>query len=201
MGATIKAVAGTDNIIQILAVPFGGPFPNGKSGADTDGEYFSDRTDLCLDWFPTERPLLYDHGENTKTGIDVIGRIDSSTATKAADGWWVQAQLNRKSKYFDSIRALIDANGLYGSSGAMPHLVKRARDGEILRWPWVEQSLTPTPANIFARVQPGEAAKHYKSAGLYLNVKAGRVLSAANEKKIRDALAGLTAVLDSLDKA
>lgn len=208
---TIHFIKGRNTpTVELLAVPFGGPI----RGKDTDGEYFSPRTDLCLDWFPTDRPLLYHHGMDDSVKTSVVGRVDSKTARKAIDGWWVEAQLQQSSKYFDSIKQLIDQGVLYGSSGAMGGLTQKARDGEILRWPWVEQSLTPTPANLFARVKLPDAQKHYKSAGLnadlltelaqtwetgdVLETKVGRVLSAATEAKIRHALADLQAVLAAL---
>lgn len=207
MSKSIKFVPGHDDVLRILAVPFGGMLPGGK---DFDGEFFSPKTDLCLDWFPHNRPLLYDHGMDAKTAVSVIGRVDSTTATKDDDGWWVTAQLERSSSYHGLIRELINHDALYASSGAMPHLTQKSKSGEILRWPWVELSLTPTPANALARVEPGEARKHYTAAGLELPAnwdtgarmgKAGRVLSSANEGRIRHALDDLQAVVDSLTKA
>lgn len=162
MQPAIKFVAGASNVLDILAIPFGGPF-NGK---DTDGEYFSAKTELCLDWYGSTIPLLYHHGLDSSTGVIPVGRVDLTTARKEVDGWWVQAQLDESNKYFDSISQLVAEGKLYGSSGAMPHLVRRAKHGEILVWPWVENSLTPTPANLFSLVNPTDVAKHYKSAGL-----------------------------------
>jgi hypothetical protein len=171
----IKFAAGAPNVLDILAIPFGGPF-NGK---DTDGEYFSAKTDLCADWFPTERPLLYHHGLDGATGVTAIGRVDSATARKEVDGWWVQAQLDESNAYFDSIAKLIAEGKLYASSGAMPHLVRRGKGGELTRWPWVELSLTPSPANLFATVSTVEVEKHYKSAGLAF--KAGAILAQGDD--------------------
>ena len=158
----VKFADGSTDVLRICAVPFGGPF----NGRDTDGEFFSAKTELCLDWFPEQRPLLYHHGLDGRVQTSVVGRVDVTTASKAADGLWVQAQLDASSSYFDSIKELVEAGKLYASSGAMPHLVQRAKTGELTRWPWVELSLTPTPANLYAVVEPAEVAKHYKSAGL-----------------------------------
>lgn len=166
----VKFSDGAANVLDILAVPFGGPI----NGRDTDGEYFSDATDLCLDWYPVERPLLFGHGmdgdanKGTGPGVSVIGRVDSTTARKDVDGWWVQAQLDASNSYFDSVKKLVDDGKLFASSGAMPHLVKRGKSGELLRWPWAELSLTPTPANLYAVVEAVDVAKHYKSAGIDL---------------------------------
>jgi len=163
----VKFLKGSDDTLDILAIPFGGPLPGGNGkGVDTDGEFFSDQTDLCPDWFPVQRPLLYQHGLDERTSAQAIGRVHSETARKEADGWWVQAQLDKRSRYFEDIKRLIEGDSLSASSGAMAHLVKRTADGEIVRWPWVELSLTPTPANLYARVQPVEVAKHYKAAGI-----------------------------------
>jgi hypothetical protein len=172
MNPAVKFAAGADDVLEILAVPFSGPI----DGKDTDGEFFSERTDLCLDWFPTDRPLLYHHGLDDGPGVSAVGRVDSTTASKAADGWWVQAQLDKSNEYFAVIKTLVEKGVLYASSGAMPHLTQRhGKTGEITRWPWVELSLTPTPANVFATVSQADAAKHYKAAGLKLRLarKAG----------------------------
>jgi hypothetical protein len=161
-GKAVKSAG--DGALEILAVPFGGPL----AGKDTDGEFFSERTDLCLDWFPTHRPLLYDHGLDEHVDVAPVGHVDVASAYKDEAGWWVKAQLDRSSRYWRHIAQLLeeDDEALFASSGAMAHLVKRAGDGEILRWPWVELSLTTTPANLFATVQPVTAKAHYKAAGL-----------------------------------
>jgi len=205
----VKFASGSDDEIEILAIPYSGPLSGGR---DTDGEYFSKRTDLCLDWFPNERPLIYDHGmDRDGPGVSVVGRTDAKTMREDEHGRWVKAQLDKSNAYYQFIKQLIGHGVLHGSSGAMPHLTQKARSGEILRWPWVEQSLTPTPANLFSTVALAEAQKHYKSAGLDFALspaladameasllpaqKAGRVLSAANEARIRRALAEITDVL------
>lgn len=158
--SAVKFVPGSDDTLDILAVPFGGPL----DGRDLDGEYFSPRTDLCLSWFPAERPLLYDHGLDDALKADVIGRIDSATLRTDEDGHWVRAQLNRAHGYFRQVKQLIGADALGSSSGSVPHLARVAKSGEILRWPWIEQSLTPTPANPYARVSVADASKHYEAA-------------------------------------
>src|SRR6266516_1703866 len=161
--AAVKFADESQDRLLILAVPFGGPF----DGKDTDGEFFTAKTDLCLDWFPRERPLLYEHGLIPETGVEVIGRVDCSTLKLDDDGWWVEAELARHAKYRDQIKKLIERKALFASSGALPHLFqKNSKTGEILRWPWIELSLTPIPANLLASVEPVEAVKHFKAAGL-----------------------------------
>jgi hypothetical protein len=222
--SAVKFADGSDDHLRILAIPFGGPLPGGVNGKDTDGEFFTPRTDLCLDWFPDQRPLLYDHGMDDGPGLSVIGRVEMKSLATDDAGHWVEAQLDRRNKYYQHIKQLIARDALNGSTGALPYLVRTAKDGEILRWPWVEQSLTPIPANLYSKVSVGETAKHYKSAGIPLVLsdaalaeahalfqllrtgdagdgagrKAGRVLSKANEDKVRSAIADLQAVLQSL---
>lgn len=162
----IKTADLTADSFRMRAIPFGGPLPGGPAGKDTDGEYFSQNTDLCLDWYPERIPLLYHHGHDDTIESTVIGYVDRTSAKMEDDGWWVRIQLNASHKYHAKIKELIDKSVLYGSSGAYPTLVKVAKSGEILRWPWVEQSTTPTPANLFSIITPDDIAKHYKSAGL-----------------------------------
>ena len=165
MAAAVKFADGSDTVLEILAIPFGGPI----NGRDTDGEFFSAKTDLCLDWFPSQIPLLYHHGlDDAGPGVSVVGRVDRTTARKTDEGWWVQAQLDASNAYHARIKRLIERQALYGSSGAMPHLVTASKSGEITRWPWVEESLTPTPANPFSTVEPSEVVKHFKTARLDL---------------------------------
>lgn len=148
--------------LKILGVPFFGLL----NGRDTDGEYFSAKTDLCLGWYPSI-PLLYHHGLDPELGRAQIGTVDLTTATKSDEGWWFQAQLDASAEYHAEIKRLIEKNVLYASSGAYPHLVER-KNGELLVWPMVEISTTPTPANLLAEVKfdAEETAKHFKAAGL-----------------------------------
>jgi hypothetical protein len=122
--------------IEGLAIPF---------GFDTDGETFTPKTDLCLEWFgKSGRPLLYDHGLE-KPGAEVIGRqVDLE---ERPDGIWVKSQLEKNRRYRKAIDAMVEAGGLGYSTGAMAHLAQKNKKGEITRWPWVESSLTPYPAH------------------------------------------------------
>lgn len=169
----IKFAPGAEdgNLIELLAVPFGGPFGRkGQAyydpGRDLYGEYFSAKTNLCLDWFPEGRPLLYHHGLDPDAGLVPVGRV--LPGVRSADvGHWVQAQLDAGTQYEDGIKELIRQRKLYTSSGAMAHLVDvDKKSGEIKTWPWVEQSLTPTPANLFAKVTEAEARAFFSLAGI-----------------------------------
>jgi len=152
---------GDDTVIEGMGMPFGGPF----NGRDLMGEFFSGKTDFAFDWF-SERPLLYHHGLDKSAGIAAVGKVVGHEV-KSKLGVWVQAQLDASSEYFDSIKDLIKKGKLYLSSGSLGHLVDMDnKSGEIKRWPWVELSLTPTPANLLAEVDFKTAEKHYDMAGL-----------------------------------
>lgn len=148
---------------RVCAIPFGGPL---KGGKDLDREYFSPRTDPKPHWFK-EHPVLFHHGQDKLVGdadVGVQGEI-----VKEDDGWWAEMWLDRQSQYFARLDGMMRAGKMYGSSGSMSHLVKTAPDGEILVWPHVEQTLTLTPANVYARVSAGKAVDDFQSAGIQLD--------------------------------
>ena len=144
---------------KVLAIPFGGPL---KGGKDLDGEFFSPRTDPKPHWFK-ERPVLFHHGK-AELGDEDIGIEDD--LEKGPDGWWARVWLDRQNRYFAKLDAMIRAGKMYGSSGSISHLVKRALDGELLVWPHVEQTLTLTPSNIFSRIEASKAVDDFTAAGI-----------------------------------
>lgn len=162
---------------RVLAIPFGGPL---KGGKDLDGEYFSPRTDPKPHWF-NERPILFHHGKDSEIGDDDVGTEDE--LQKEADGWWAKLWLDRSHRYFARIDALIRSGKMYGSSGTMGHLVKRAPDGELLVWPHVEQTLTPTPSNIFSRITASKALDDFSTAGIELDPAMRDVLAELDSPK------------------
>ncbi len=110
---------------------------------DLQGEYFTPETELGLDWYD-QRPVLYHHGLDGNLKAAVIGVID--TLRPDETGLWAEAQLDMRQRYVQAVQRLIDRGILGWSSGSLPHLVEVADDGRIKRWPIVEGSLTPTPA-------------------------------------------------------
>jgi len=110
---------------------------------DLQGEYFTPDTDLGLAWY-AQRPVLYHHGLDGDLKAAVIGVID--TLMPDAVGIWAEAQLDMRQRYVRVVQKLIDRGVLGWSSGSLPHLVEVMDDGRIKRWPIVEGSLTPTPA-------------------------------------------------------
>jgi hypothetical protein len=187
---------------RVLAIPFGGPL---KGGRDLDGEYFSPRTDPKPNWFK-EHPVLFHHGQDAVVGAEDVGIEEE--ITKESDGWWANLWLDRSSRYFAQLDALIRAGKMFGSSGSMAHLVRKAADGEILVWPHVEQTLTPTPANIFARITASKALTDFNSAGIALEPAMRAALTEPDTSDLGPdlpqggddpAMARLAATLDQLD--
>jgi len=129
---------------------------------DLQGEYFTPQTDVGLDWYE-QRPVLYHHGLDGNLKAAVIGVID--TLKPDETGLWAEAQLDLRKRYVRAVQRLVDQGVLSWSSGSLPHLVEVSAEGQIKRWPIVEGSLTPTPAEPrHACVQTLKSA--YKSLGL-----------------------------------
>ena len=110
---------------------------------DLQGEYFTPETELGLTWYP-QRPVLYQHGLDGALKAAVIGRIDTLVTDET--GVWAEAQLDLRQRWARAVQRLIEKNVLGWSSGSLAHLVEVADDGQIRRWPIVEGSLTPAPA-------------------------------------------------------
>lgn len=113
------------------------------SRPDLQGEFFTPETELGLDWYP-RRPVLYHHGLDDTLGPVMIGQIE--TLRPDETGVWVEAQLDLRNRWARAVLDLVRRSVLGWSSGSLPHLVDVAASGYIRRWPIVEGSLTPTPA-------------------------------------------------------
>jgi hypothetical protein len=149
---------------RVLSIPFGGPF----DGKDLDEEFFSDRTDIKEAWFD-RRPLVWHHNlDGTMKADPVLGTADDTE--KSDEGWWSTLWLDRAHSYWAQVDALLRAGKVYGSSGSLPNFVKTDRKtGEILVWPFIEQTLTPTPANPYSRVVAAKAVSHFDEANIGLS--------------------------------
>jgi hypothetical protein len=156
---------------RVLAIPFGGPF----GGKDLDGEYFSPRSDIKADWFD-KRPVLFHHAQDETIKDATLGVEDDLELED--DGWWGTVWLDRANQYWAQVTKLLAAGKMYGSSGALGHLVRKDhKSGEILVWPHIEQTLTPTPANPLARVIPTKAFDHFYDAGIAVDARKGALLT------------------------
>ena len=111
---------------------------------DTTGEWFTPQTELGLDWPIKTRYMFYNHGLDPVIGDEPIGVIDTFKTDDV--GVWVEGQLNAHSKWAAAVCKLIEKGALGWSSGSLPQSTVKARSGELLRWPIIEVSPTPTPA-------------------------------------------------------
>ena len=153
MKQSVKLVDLGKGLIEGLAIPFGGPM----NGRDLHSHYFSKDTDFLLGDYP-ERPLRYQHGRDRVVKYDRVGH--QTKANVRDEGVWVQAQIDLSSEYAERLQKLLSSEDSSGndvlkfSSGAQGDgvLIDWAT-GEIKRWPWVELSLTPHPANPYAVVE------------------------------------------------
>jgi len=169
----LKAEQVSSSKWRVLAIPFGGPLPAevvGKRdngiGFDVDGEFFSPKTDIKPDWFD-RRPLVWHHNLDKAMDDPVMGTADD--LEEKSDGWWTTVWLDRANRYWAQVNQLLTAGKIYGSSGSLPNFVKTdKRTGEILVWPYIEQTLTPTPANPFAVVVAAKAIDHFDEANIGL---------------------------------
>ena len=182
MDNAVKFVDGHDDLIEVMLAPFGGPI----AGKDLDGEFFSENTDFALEWFSDwQRPLLFGHGYDPALKTSVVGRIRVEPTDK---GLWMQAQLDKKHAYYEQIAGLLQ-EGLGLSSGSVDHLAEANKSGEIIRWPLIEGSLTPTPAN------PDAAAKYAaKSADIaeHLAVLGVTVPDAITDEAVKEVVTVVT---------
>ena len=131
---------------------------------DMHGEYFTPATDVGLDWYE-RRPLLYHHGLDGALKAAVIGVIDTLRPDEI--GLWAEAQLDLHKRYVRAVQRLVDQGALGWSSGSLPHLVEVEEGGCIKRWPIVEGSLTPTPAEP-RRTDARTLKSAYQALGLDL---------------------------------
>jgi hypothetical protein len=167
----LKADRVGPNKFRVLAIPFGGPM----SGKDTDEQFFSRNTDIKPDWF-SQRPLLFHHGQDHVVKDESIGFTDDLELED--DGWWVNAWVNRASQYWAQIDTLMDRAKMFGSSGTLNYLARiDHKTGEILKWPFVEETFTPTPANFFSTLVPAKAIDHFDAAGIELSPVARGLIS------------------------
>jgi hypothetical protein len=135
---TLKTLDAAEGRVGGYLVIWGSP-----EQRDLQGEYFTPETDLGLDWYE-QRPVLYHHGLDGNLKAAVIGVID--TLRPDENGLWAEAQLDMRQRYVRTIQKLVERGILGWSSGSLPHLVDVEDDGRIKRWPIVEGSLTPAPA-------------------------------------------------------
>ena len=142
-GGAVKAIGGGKVAGMLIA------FTDARN-KDLQGEYFQADTDFGLDgegWRLEGKPTLYHHGMDRTLGTRSLGEIIKARVDDV--GIWVEAQLNMRDDYEKAIYRMVEQGKLSWSSGALPQGVAVLSDGKIARWPVIEGSLTPTPAEPF----------------------------------------------------
>lgn len=118
---------------------------------DAHGEYFTPDSQLALEYYP-ERPVLFHHGLSNVEGMK-IGTIYKLVPDDR--GLWAEATLDINHedpeirRFARRAYDMVCAGKLGWSSGSIPHMVEVDDSGEIKKWPIVEGSLTPTPAEPY----------------------------------------------------
>lgn len=128
---------------------------------DLTGEFFTPQTaDLTAIFAAVGKlPVLYHHALDKAVQTEVIGYVDVLRADET--GLWAEAQLNLHGKYRQAVIDLVEKGALAWSSGCLPQGKALAAGGEIRRWPIIELSLTPTPAEHRMIQQPIQTIKSY----------------------------------------
>ena len=204
MKHVVKFADGSRDLIEGMLAPFGGPI----KGKDLDGEFFSARTAFELGWFGDwQRPLLYHHGLDPELKTAIVGRIKVTPTDK---GLWMEGQLDRAHEYADAVAELVDGGTMGLSSGSVSHLIDiDAKTGEIVRWPLIEGSLTPTPANPDAKaasvkyaLKSADAIAHLAVLGVTAPEGVGEPVPDPDPEPPPDPEpAAVKAVLDAVTKA
>jgi hypothetical protein len=132
------------------------------SRKDLSGEYFT--TDTYLGSREGDgADTLFHHGKALKFAKSVPAETVKAleplkdhifapvTTKKDEIGIWAETVLNMADEYEAVVFDMVKKKKLGWSSGAIGHMVKKADDGQLLRWPIGEASLTPQPCEPMNR--------------------------------------------------
>lgn len=161
---------------RILAIPFGGPIPSrvAPKGADLDGQWFSERTDIYAGYSAlrtsNERIVDWHHSlypAQSRDGGDPRKLMNGVALGKAMldpepdeEGHWVDFWAAKGQERLSLVKRLIERGvQLFGS--AHPIVAGKAdrETGEILTFPYILQTITTHPQNTLSVVRP-KAALH-----------------------------------------
>lgn len=136
-GAVRAVLDGERRLLEVLAVPFGGP-----DRRDRLGQFFSPRTQVMFD-VGDRRPTLYMHGlspnmrrmkEPPVIGVAEVLRQDEK-------GWWMQAELGDSLLATRTWNAALQGRAV-ASTGSLNYLEDHDKaTGEVLTWPVAELSV------------------------------------------------------------
>jgi hypothetical protein len=142
-GNILKAVAtGNGPRFGAYAVRFSGP-----DEKDLSGEYFTSETDFGPNYGDGSAVLIH-HGRPLAEGLEAFASVilPAAKVNRHGSGLFASTQLDLEDPLHAAIAELITSGAFRWSSGSRTNLVRREADGRIVRWPPLEFSLTPTPA-------------------------------------------------------
>lgn len=142
-GNILKAVAtGNGPRFGAYAVRFSGP-----EAKDLSGEYFTSETDFGPRYGDGAAVLIH-HGNAIAEGLEAFASVILPAAKVNRDGrgLFASTQLDLEDPLQAAIAELITSGAFRWSSGSRADLVRLEADGRIVKWPPLEFSLTPTPA-------------------------------------------------------
>jgi hypothetical protein len=164
---------GDEWVLDVLGVPF--------HSVDSDGEYFTERTQTHADRY-TNPLILYYHSftEDGRPQGEPITIGKATSIEKKSDGWWYRVSLDKTKEYAKRIWDAAQKGLAAASSGSIAHVARafqngklvpyaKGMGGEIGVWPVVELSLIDigegrAPANSYAVAMPVAKAR-YEQAG------------------------------------
>jgi hypothetical protein len=177
----LKAISQTDTELRVgnYMVLFG--------GRDLTGEFFTKSTDFRSNY--TDLGVLYvdfEHGRDAeKAGNsqdNVLGIVDWKSSKVDETGIFVERVLNRRAKYIEFLRQLIEAGVMGTSSEAIPGATRRKSGGEIVEWPLMRDSLTVTPIDL--RMMTGNVISAAKAlADIFPNSKSLALITGDGAEK------------------
>lgn len=141
-GNILKTVATGNPRFGAYAVRFSGP-----NELDLSGEYFTTETDFGAR-YGDGAPVLIHHGNPIAEGLEAFASVilPAAKVNRDGSGLFASTQLDLEDPLHAAIAELITSGAFRWSSGSRSDLVMRKADGRIVRWPPLEFSLTPTPA-------------------------------------------------------
>lgn len=157
-GNALKAVKQTEDelFVENYIVLFGGRDLSGIASGDKNedgsvGEFFTKNTELESSYTKSvgRLPITWEHGEYGDQGEpgrhEALGYVDWKTVLIDDTGVFVQRVLDRRNRYIKMLEELIEQRLISSSSEAIPGEVKKASNGELLRWLLSGDALTVAP--------------------------------------------------------
>ena len=116
---------------------------------DMQGEFFDEWTDFCMKSAESNVPTLFNHGLAVGRSATAQRFADAvfpdATIHRVAGGLYGTIKLSAGDPLQSAIATMIEKQALKFSTGSTTQFSRR-ESGRITRWPIVELSVTPTPA-------------------------------------------------------